>query len=660
MTEYRQIKGNTYEEFVFDSLLNEYDNVYFFKETPESVIAKTKLYSNYDMYLKYKNCDIGADLVAVKDEQVYFIQCKNFHNTISINDFCSFYFLVLEYELNGIVYYNGVLSERLTDLAQDKIKYNNLPYNNTIIDVNFIGNEKVKIIQRDYQLEIYNEFKNKDKGIIALPCGMGKTYCSWLLGKDYDNIIIISPTRNLADSNLVQIYNYSENTYNPILISMDGSRDFQNITNILKEKNIISSTYDSVDILNKVIKKLDNYIIFVDEYHNLSLNNLENKEDEINKLLTSSKKIIFMSATPLNNEKYKEILSDNIYRYDWNKAIENKYICDFKIILPEDTKDIKIFDELFKNIDYKEEDKEVIIKSYFILKGIKYYGNKKTILYASSIEEALEYTNIIEWMKKLVNIEIETNIINYKTSKLSRIEYLKKFKTSNINQILINVQILNEGIDIPTCDSVYITKPNENITNLIQRMCRCNRILPNKKISYIYMWSNNKLITTINNYLKNIDKEIINKMELFIVYNKNSLLNDNISNITTNYEINYKNLKNFIKNYNINLSYDIIYENYKFYELCRYEVFGIDVDYVIKYLEYKDIEKFYERLKANYILNKDFIIKRIKNPGSKTAKRVNYLITIDCFEKLCMLSRTLKSDNVRNSLIVSRKFINQV
>jgi len=36
------------------------------------------------MYIKYKNCDIGADLVAIKDNQVYFIQCKNFSQTISI------------------------------------------------------------------------------------------------------------------------------------------------------------------------------------------------------------------------------------------------------------------------------------------------------------------------------------------------------------------------------------------------------------------------------------------------------------------------------------------------------------------------------------------------------------------------------------------------
>lgn len=564
---YRQIKGNTYEEFVLTNLLNDYDNVYYFKDTPEYIIAKTKLYSNNNAYPKYKNCDIGADLVAIKDDQVYFIQCKNYNNTIGINDLCSFYFLILEYELNGIVYYNGSLSERLTDLAQGKIKYINYPYNNTIIDINFTSNEKVQNIARDYQLEIYNEFKNKDKGVIALPCGMGKTYCSWLIGKDYNNIIIISPTRNLSDTNLVQLYNYSPNTHNPILISMDGSRNYKDIKLLLKEKNIISSTYDSVDILNKIIKKITNYIIFVDEFHNLSQSNLENKNDQINKLLRLNKKIIFMSATPINNEKYSKIFGDYIYNYDWKKAIENKYICDFKIILSENTSDVKIFNEFLKNIEYDENNKDLILKSYFILKGINYYGNKKTILYASNINEAKEYSIIIGWMKNILNVKIQTNIIDYTTSKLNRIEYLKKFKINNDqNQMLINVQILNEGIDIPECDSVFITKPNENITNLIQRMCRCNRILPNKKIANIYMWN-----TNINKILKifpnlNIITSKINYLNIGKTLNKQNITeNIKVDNIDNEYNNDNKlmNFPDYIKNLKTQMVNDTIVFNDK-------------------------------------------------------------------------------------------------
>ena len=59
-------------------------------------------------------------------------------------------------------------------------------------------------------------------------------------------------------------------------------------------------------------------------------------------------------------------------------------------------------------------------------------------------------------------------------------------------QILLNVQILNEGIDIPECDSIYITNPTDNIINLVQRMCRCNRIMPNKSLCFVFLWSENK------------------------------------------------------------------------------------------------------------------------------------------------------------------------
>jgi predicted helicase len=173
LTNYIQNKGYTYEEFVYSNLIEHYDVVYKFKETPEYIIAKTKLYDNYEIYNKYKNCDIGADLVAIKNEQVYFIQCKNFDNIISINDLCSFYFLIHVYELNGIVIYNGKLSERLLDLKKNKVEYINLPFNNTILNINFFDKNIINIEPREYQLEIYNKFKQINRGIIALPCGMG-------------------------------------------------------------------------------------------------------------------------------------------------------------------------------------------------------------------------------------------------------------------------------------------------------------------------------------------------------------------------------------------------------------------------------------------------------------------------------------------------------
>ena len=47
---------------------------------------------------------------------------------------------------------------------------------------------------------------------------------------------------------------------------------------------------------------------------------------------------------------------------------------------------------------------------------------------------------------------------------------------------------------------------------------------------------------------------------------------------------------------------------------------------LLKYLDYKDEQKFIEKIRNNYIIKQDFIIKRKLNPGSKSAKRVEYLL----------------------------------
>jgi len=43
METYKKDKGDVYEKFVLNNLLQEYDNVYYFKDTPEHIISKTKI-----------------------------------------------------------------------------------------------------------------------------------------------------------------------------------------------------------------------------------------------------------------------------------------------------------------------------------------------------------------------------------------------------------------------------------------------------------------------------------------------------------------------------------------------------------------------------------------------------------------------------------------
>ena len=126
---YRQNIGFSYEYYVLDQIKNDYDYVWHWRDFPEKLMYENNLINDYEIYCKYRY-DIGADLVAMKDNKYYFIQCKNFNDTILMENLAGFYFLLYEYNLIGVLYYNGILSQRVRDLSTNKIQFINLPFNN--------------------------------------------------------------------------------------------------------------------------------------------------------------------------------------------------------------------------------------------------------------------------------------------------------------------------------------------------------------------------------------------------------------------------------------------------------------------------------------------------------------------------------------------------
>jgi len=110
---------------------------------------------------------------------------------------------------------------------------------------------------------------------------MGKTYITSLLGRDYDNVIVLSPTRALTHQTLERFKEYLGDMYNYMLISIDGRTKINDLKLIIKEKNVISSTFDSCDILNQLIDDLKNSFIIIDEFHNLSENNINDSSNPI-------------------------------------------------------------------------------------------------------------------------------------------------------------------------------------------------------------------------------------------------------------------------------------------------------------------------------------------------------------------------------------------
>ena len=585
----RKLIGDSYEIYIKDHIKDEYDNVWLWRELPEKYLFDLGIIRNYDIFSKYRY-DLGIDVVAMKNNKFYFIQCKNFKETISLERLAGFYFFLYEYNVEGILYYSGVLSRRVIEL-NTKIKFINVVFNNQSINKSIAE----KMIPREYQLEAIKVLSNGTNSVLSLPCGMGKTFIASLIAQNYDNIIVLSPLKVLAQELLTNIYNNTNNKYNRILLSSDDVLRVEDVEKKIRNKNIISSTYHSAHIIDELYDNFKKCIIIIDEYHNLSKTNLTNKDNAIYKLINNGDKKLYLSATPNMEIKY-----DTIYNYKWKDAINNKYICDFDIVIPELNDDVNYITKIL-NIE-NTFNKKYISKVYFMLKSMLYFGNRKCIMYATTTDKAKKYDTIIEWLSKILNIELVKNIIDYKTSPTKRNKYLELFKCSDKLSIIVNVHILDEGINIEYCDSVFICNPNNNINNIIQRMCRCNRITKTKTKSNVYLWCNNKKVDKILNHIFGLTNNEINnkvikydcsKNEVIINKNRNENQNKNQNeNRNKNENENEKNKiivkqseTNYYYEFNSNKIYTIIdNNNEKWFR-------GKDVGEALKYVNIRDAIK---------------------------------------------------------------------
>jgi superfamily II DNA or RNA helicase len=495
--------GTKYEYYVKQFLSNKYTNIWLWNEIPSNILHELGIINTNETYCD----DIGCDILAQSsDNTYYFIQCKNYStigidNVITISDLSGFYNFMAENNFtNGIIYYSGYLSSQVIKRSKS-IKYINLPYKT---------GETINLIPHSYQIDAYNKLSISGRNVLTMPCGTGKTYVSYLLSANYKNIIILSPLISTAE----QLYVFYKKYYNNTATHSISIFNCLNKTRLidLKKNNVIISTYDSVNLILEKVSKLDNKIIIIDEYHNLSQNNLTNTDDYINKLLNyGDSSYLFMSATPHKlRQQYMNIFGNNEYTLGWEDAIKNKYICDYKFYYPNpDNVNVKII-ELKKTtiLSSLEVQKCILLnKAYYLLECIKESNVKKIIVFLKSLAESTEFTKIITLLNIFFENKLVVSEINCHTGKSERNKIITRFKNKNdtIN-ILCNVHILDEGIDIPECDAVYLTHPNYNPINFIQRISRCNRIKPVESnisnTAHVFIWAKDE------NKVSNIDKLI--------------------------------------------------------------------------------------------------------------------------------------------------------
>jgi superfamily II DNA or RNA helicase len=652
-------KGFFYELYVKNFILLKLNkNAYLWNECPENILIENKLvHSHNDMRLIRKDIkdgflhnhkDIGIDIIQINDDNnISLVQCKNgYSKGLCVDDLAGIMMRFAFSRISTYIYYTDCLSRNIkytacispyvvnidcSDKIDDLLKINNDDNNINFIRLPIIENNEViiknKIKPYSYQIEAYEKFKEyyetENRGILSLPPGTGKTYTSYLIANDYNQIILISPLKEFAYQNLIRFIEYGYNK-KTLLVDSDGIRDINEIKEFIRNNNnfLISCTYCSVDLISECLDLFNNPLFIIDEFHNLSKANISDKNNDIYKLLKSTHKILFMSATPRiydieydydeneeydnesNSSYYENFIGEIVYNMTFNEAITNKYITDYKVWLPS-VHENNI--ELQKELSIYDIDNEIKNRCIFLYSCILNNGSKKIIIYCKDTNDMNSLIDSFIKLNEFYNIDFEINSITCNDTNNKRKEIINTFSNNNSKiQLLFNIMILNECIDIAPCDSIYISYAPKNKITTIQRINRATRIDKYNpfKIANIYIWCNEyqeilETLSSIKEYdLTFKDKVKINSIDFYNNKKTKDLkLIENDKILIDNYVIGIKEFKYYSWDEKLELVKDYIKEKNKL-------PLSTNKDNKIKSLVY-----WFFRQKQNYEKNKEIMKK---------------------------------------------------
>jgi superfamily II DNA or RNA helicase len=634
---------------------------------PDSVLVDSKFVSSHEELRNKRknNCKLreyGLDGISIeiKDNiKIYHgLQMKLWNNTLCANKLGTFLSVIYNrfYEnSNGYLYHTSNLEKTLQKDISIKnriisIKVDN-PYENIIN-----SDSKNNIILRPYQIEAISKLNQGWNGIKSLnvPCGCGKTiiFSEHLKDSFYKNVFIFSPLRFLTEQNLERIKSYLPK-YNHLLIDSDGTRDINDIINKLDKNTVYSCTFRSAsDIIVQLFNNgynfdINNTLLIVDEAHNL-LNNTKLIE-----LCKAFSKVLLVTATP-SIQLESIIGSEVIYNYPFKDAIKDKYICDYEIYFPyiEKNKTLDNIPDELLHID-----NNLAKKCLFFINGLLITGSRRAIVYLKNSEECKIYEHIFnEIMNKYHYFKVLIKTITCEVKKDERINIINKFQKDEeeeIIKIILSIRILDEGIDIPKCDSIfisYIGDPNNDIRN-IQRICRANRIDHTNinKVSSVFIWCDNinKSLNTLKLFR---DNDIDFHKKIRIKYNsyepKNEKIEKNVKksnymlseyinvhclNKEELFEIRKEQLFRFCNNYERCIKDNESFEEYKLGKWYSEQKLNIkdgnkniynklsENIYVKKDIDknIKTFEDYYQCLRCNYTTERSQIIKNHLNKQKK-------------------------------------------
>jgi superfamily II DNA or RNA helicase len=334
------------------------------------------------------------------------------------------------------------------------------------------------------------------QGALVMPPGSGKTMVMALWGRGLDKIVVCSPTRALAAQTMLAMAAHMPG-HRTLLVDSDdlGTRNPTAITQAWSDGSILlSTTYASMcDVVSGVVASSPNdAVVMVDEAHHMATN-----VGLAAAVVGIGCPVLHVTGTPP-----AALLDDDdesvqvVYQYDYDRAVADGRVCDFRIYLPLIVDPVDTdHDALVLALGH-----DMVSRCHFLVNGMLRTGATRCIVYAGSCTEASEYeTAVGRLCREFHGVAAWSATITGETSTAERDRVLSAFQAADDQHrmfFMCSVRVLDEGIDVPACDAVYIAHPIGNRVRFVQRLCRANRLDYLGKVANVFVWSDDADLDT--------------------------------------------------------------------------------------------------------------------------------------------------------------------
>lgn len=381
-------------------------------------------------------------------------------------------------------------------------------------------NKKMQISGRGYQNEAVGLLEQHNwRGILNMATGTGKTITS-LLAVDR---ILLTHTEHVVCIVVPQLhllYQW-EQIINDKCIDIEilkcaenkklwGSKLYRHSKVLRKSQLYILTTYKTLidDTFQDGISRYEDRVVYIfDECHKLGSTEIMNKL-----VLNKNSKRIGLSATPNRwlDEEGNSFIENKIgpvlYEFTLSDAIRKNYLTPYEYFPHfsqlSDSEFLE-FMELTNKIGkasvlHKNEDcdsgkvlESLLNKRASISKGAKNKFSSFISVFDNQIEKKftlvyvydLQVNEMVELLKSRYKLNVHGIVASTKIT--DRTQILNSFDSGEID-VIVAIQCLDEGVDLPNCKYAYILASSTNPREFIQRRGRILRKAKDKKRGIIH------------------------------------------------------------------------------------------------------------------------------------------------------------------------------